>query len=611
MPGGPAAQAAEARLPLGDALLLAGFCLAAFLPFLHAMPFVDGVRDIAIALAIARGESYPLVGPIFGSSFHLGPVFHYLQAVPLLLGLPVASVPWWMGALASSKFLLAYGLGRAWMDRRFGLLFAAALALPGWSGLDFLNTTTPMLVPALLLGTCWSALAHVRGGRALTLIGTGLLASLAIQAHPSAAVLAVFPLSAATAAAIRRGQWPALGAGVAAGLLPFLPVALAWVVQGASAVVPAGQVVVQAGSGHSGWGWLEAAYGFACGGPLTTLRTLGGESWGGMVACATVLLATGGLALCARQARRDRRARWLLAGLTWVAVMVFGVRPSTPWYFAQVLTLSYAGVIALGWRSGPWAGRALPGAALALALIQTAAVMQHVGRGEGGFPAAELMDIRQARGNRGPQAGAWIAVSQWADLAQIVCPRLRGTLALHGTLASIVDEHGGLPIRDRCDVSTLRLGGAADRHLVGVPRAVWSPLGWSPLHKIGSLGLFEPDGVRSMSPGHPLADARDYPMRAPIGAVATTRTMRIDVAPGSLVIIGRLSPSLSVFEVASVRADQLALAPAYRDAHIHAYVVPASVPHPVTLSLQVLSTDHDWIDVVEIAPPAANRQASR
>jgi hypothetical protein len=81
-------------------------------PFIYALPFSDGIRDLQVASDIARGISYPLLGPVFGNRFHAGPAGYYLEALPLWFGLSLSTVPLFLGVLASSKFLLAYGFGK-------------------------------------------------------------------------------------------------------------------------------------------------------------------------------------------------------------------------------------------------------------------------------------------------------------------------------------------------------------------------------------------------------------------------------------------------------------------------------------------------------------------
>lgn len=362
--------------------------------------------------------------------------------------------------------------------------------------------------------------------------------------------------------------------------------------------------MVVPGSGHSLIGWFEAARGFALGGPLTTLRTLGSESWGTFLAWLSFTAAAVGLLLLmwAAVAQKDVRARWLVALLAGVAVMVFAARSNTPWYFVQPLTLAYALAVAKGWRQLPRAIPAFPVIAVGLAALQSAGVLQHLQRGEGGFATAELMDIRLARGERGPTLGSWVSVHHWPEIAAFLCGESSRPTALHGELAIVADGQGALAAREACDVSHLRLGGAAERHRVGVPRAIWSTLGWSPSVKIASLGMFEAGGVAATQIGHALSDPRRYPLRATIAGPLITREYRIEAPFDHVLLVGRLSPALATFNVAAATADGQPVTAFYRDAFAQAFRGPKKSMATTVWIVQVTSNDPAWVDVVTFGP---------
>ena len=586
-------------MPRADLMVVASLWLIYLLPFSHALPFIDGVRDLQVALDIARGEAFPLVGPVFGNRFHLGPVFFYLQALQLLVGLPLSSVPALLGALAGAKFALAYGFGREWIDRRYGLLFAAALALPGWSGLDFLNTTTPLLVPALLLAACWCALRFVRAGRASALLGCAVAASLALHAHPAAAAVAVVPVFLCLRQLVRQRRWGLLAAGLGMGLLPLAPALLAIVQSGSGAVLLQARTVTVPGSGHSFAGWMDAVRGFALGGPLTSLRTLGSADFGAVLAWVTLAASLSGLAMLAGRAVDDRRARSLALLLPGVALVVFGARSNTPWYFVHTLTLVHAAAIAYGWHRWQAGTRTWVGAAIALALAQGMLVYAHVARGEGNFASIELMDVRRASGERGPVVPPWLSIRHWQALADALCADPTRTLALHGALARAVDDQGGLAARAQCDLEHVRLGGSAERHWVGLPRALWSVLQWSPRGRIGSIGLFLPATVVS-GQGHRIADPRRYPLRAALVGEAVTEALTFTTSGDALLVVSQLSPALAHWRIDDIRADGVPIRPLYVDSSLHAYRVRGA--DNVHWSLRVSASSPEWVDIVTIAP---------
>lgn len=581
--------------------ILALLTLIYLIPFTYALPFGDGIRDLQVASDIARGISYPLLGPVFANRFHAGPVGYYLQALPLWFGLSLSTVPLFLGMLASSKFLLAYGFGKEWIDRRFGLLLALALALPGWSGMDFLNTTTPLLVPALVLADMWCTLRFVRRQSTCALLGAALTASLAVHAHPGAVVFVSVLAGICVWHAARARRWGSLIGATGVAILPWLPALVAVARSGWRVLLPAeSPTVVVPGSGHSLIGWFEAARGFALGGPLTTLRALGSESWGTFLAWLSFTTAAVGLLLLlwAAVARKDTSARWLVALLAGVTMAVFAARSNTPWYFVQPLTLAYALAVAYGWRQLPQAISTFPVIALGLAAMQSGGVFQHLQRGEGGVVTVELMDIRVARGERGPTPGIWVSVRHWPELATFLCAESSRPTALHGELAIVVDDQGALAAREACDVTQLRLGGAAERHWVGVPRAIWSTLEWSPSVKIASLGVFEAGVVAATEIGHALSDPRRYPRRATIASPPVTREYRIEAPSDHVLLVGRLSPVLATFNVVAATADGQPVTAFYRDAFTQAFRRPQANMATTIWTVQVTSNDPEWVDIV-------------
>src|SRR5258705_8993078 len=117
----------------------------------------DTARDIFMAYRIRHGLEYPLEGPVLGipHAIHFGPVWFYLLALPLWIRDSWLSLVLFEGFLCGLKFPLAYHCGRKLLGREFGLLWAAALLLPGWSSMEPLVPFNPNAI-----GTaCFAAFA--------------------------------------------------------------------------------------------------------------------------------------------------------------------------------------------------------------------------------------------------------------------------------------------------------------------------------------------------------------------------------------------------------------------------------------------------------------------
>jgi hypothetical protein len=209
------------------------------------------------------------------------------------------------------------------------------------------------------------------------------------------------------------------------------------------------------------------------------------------------------------------------------------------------------------------------------------------------------MDVRRANGERGPDLPPWISIRHWSALADLLCADSTHALALHGALARAVDDQGALAARAQCDLQHLRLGGTAERHWVGLPRALWSLLQWSPWAKIGSIGVFPAATVVS-SPGQLIADPRRYPLRAALVGELVEEEFFLTTAGDSLLVVSQLSPALAHWRIDSVLADGEPIDPIYSDSSLFAY--RATGIDLVHWSLRVSASSPEWVDIVTIAP---------
>ena len=151
----------------------------------HTSFHIDTARDLAYALDIVDGSHFHLSGPEIGYAFRLGPLWFYLLALPLALGVPIAFIPWFTAAISSAQYWLAWRLGASILNRSLGLCFALALSLPSWKQMYWLaSTQTILTVPAVLATmVAWAAYWN-RPSTGLAFLG-GLAAGVAMHGHPS------------------------------------------------------------------------------------------------------------------------------------------------------------------------------------------------------------------------------------------------------------------------------------------------------------------------------------------------------------------------------------------------------------------------------------------
>ena len=222
----------HAGLLLDVAIVLGLFMLAVLirLPLLiEAPPFTDETMEVLFALAISRGEGFPLTG----YDTYDGPLWSYILAAAFCIFGPSPILPRAIVLVAASlTVVVTYLFGREVGGRTAGAIAAGLLLGAPWhilthSHVGWSHTLTPLLATTALLLV---ARALNRDNPRL-LVGAGLVLGLTVQSHPTA--VALLPGVALAVLAYPRGRrwlrtpWPYL-AGLAAALaysppLPTLP----------------------------------------------------------------------------------------------------------------------------------------------------------------------------------------------------------------------------------------------------------------------------------------------------------------------------------------------------------------------------------------------------
>ena len=221
------ATSATGPAPGGDRIVVAAFMAVTIASGIAGAAGYDTTRDVAQALAIRQFDAFPLHGPMFASSLHLGPLWFYVLALPLFVHQSWLSVALFVPALASLQFPLAYAAGRRLLDRRLGLLWCALLALPGWGSFELVGFAHTNVVPACTMLVLYTLVRLAQERRPGWLVCAAAAMSLAVHAHPSTAVL--LPVVAAVAVVSIRdagalARWGA--AALAIALVPFAPLLL-------------------------------------------------------------------------------------------------------------------------------------------------------------------------------------------------------------------------------------------------------------------------------------------------------------------------------------------------------------------------------------------------
>ena len=334
---------------------------------------IDQARDVAIALDIVDGRSWPSVGPTMRRVTRLGALYHYFWALPYLVWRDPLAGYWFAACLSVAALMLTWYVARRLWGPTAGVVSAAVgAAHPVWV-IDGRICWAPAALPFVAIVLIWLALgtrrvgAVVLGRRRVALIGA--LLGLAVQLH------------------ITMIGW-VVGIGLLL-LLDRLPLRTITTGVAAAAVVGAPAVwamIAPVDTAESGLAALPRRASFASVGPrLAAVATLpsrllaglgGGSARPLVVAAALVLgmvVAGGLLRLLVAALRRDRGARIVLIPGAVTGLLVLGL-PGDAWYYYldSLLPLWALAAGALVARARGVAGRRLAvtcalGAALLLA----------------------------------------------------------------------------------------------------------------------------------------------------------------------------------------------------------------------------------------------------
>jgi hypothetical protein len=598
----------SALFPGSTRFWLIAFLMAAYAAgYAWSSPSTDTADELLKAYGIRHALAYPLEGPFLGGALHFGPLWFYLTALPLSISQSWLGVALFIGFVCSLKFPLAYLCGRKLIDADFGLLWAAAMFVPGWASLEQLVFLNPNGVAAAALLVLAIALRAIeKKSDWPTFAALGLALAVAMHVHPTSAPVFIL-IAPVLWAHYRRGQGlPGAVAAIAAGfLVPFLP-----------------YVVSQIGGGFADWGSASAyvsgqvALANIVNAPKVILNdVLGGPAviaeyllhWqpdrSALLGAAMAVAVSTSVAGCLHPVSRHRLPLFVAALLifaAWIACM----RPTTPLQFTWVLGPVVAGLVAIGfWSLGRVAALrplvwGIVAGSVVFNVLAIRAMAFTVRQGEGHLPS-RVMDIKNGLPNA-IYRDVWFPALGHGELGRILCEA--GDVSLHGHLAYIADKDLGLDTLFACnDRSRLSLVASnAPNHYFGMTRLFWRALGGPPDCWVGSLGLTR--HVMPLLERKPLPVAQeltDLLRRLPRNPSATT-TFSV-TAPGQAgVMLTNVLGGYESFQVVSAMAAGQAVTPIAENDLSSLFASPASGPGVVQWTFSVLTSNPQAIDVVSV-----------
>jgi hypothetical protein len=598
--------------------------LLSMVAYLCALPFgvthLDLARDISTSLGIINLERFPLEGPLLGGTLHLGPVWDYLAAIPLLPTHSWLAVVMAMGFLAALKFPMAYALGSRLIDPGFGLLWALMLALPGWNNLETVFVLFTSFVAICTLTFLWFLVRYFETGFARYLFGLSIFYALSLHAHPSTYGLALVAIPFVLRRWFLSGIAPVtLVIASVVFLVPFMPFIAAQVISGSSDIHAAAVFFASDDVGKI-YNFLPVMHGSLVTGPqliaLNVLR-LSGSWFEAYAIFYGILWSVAIVGLISALITREKR-RTAIAGIATVAaisVSVVMIRAYTPYYMSFVILTVLLGLGALGIRQAI----ALPGVryvaypivvgVVVLPIAVSVAAAKTFATGSYSFSFMPMFGITQPYSTGLPLP--FIPAYAMAESGDALCGSRR--IVAHGALAFHLLHDYAIETRLRCtSPPAISLGGIepADAvHIVGLSRALSRALGVDLVKSGASVDLgpmsFLPLG-RAVSPtsGSGTATPGTYPPVSTAAGQVKLINLQFETHCDEVVLVTNMYFGFAPDPTVDARLNGEPVLPAAEDALSKAYACSDRSPKlPARWTLQIATPAPDRVDVVTVASP--------
>jgi len=603
------------RIPISHAaflLIIAGIYVWAAYHSNGMYP--DTPRDFYFAQKIALGHEFPLNGPAANNTFHLGPLWFYILALPLWLTALPGSVVFTTGLLGASKFFLYYRLGWLFDGPRAAMIFVLASLYPGWSSFTLVSLTHTMVVEATTILGIFAAL-HVRKRQTpLSFCLLGLTISLMLHAHPTTFVAAL--LIGAFAFWVlpswkKRSSfvfWSAVFA-----LLPFLPMIVGQILNGCPDITSLAAysnkepltlslerftelcaALFLYGAHYVARFWLE----------LTEL-----SSWL-LIAFLSVslLLVAAGVYRYAKTSTRKLKiviALFFFIVLQTLAIML--MRSVTPYWFSFSYIPAMTILCAIGLNEFfKRQSHVLPAATLVLWFIWSMAGFIYIGKEphrlfvETPPPRSHTLmnisDLRFINDGKYVTAARFPVSDLFAVTADLCQPA-----QIYGHYPLFIDATFGAGLEKCQTPELLKLGGHFDKDdhllLIGLRDYAWEESDMEALSRIGSFGTVVPrKSYNETSLPMALADPNIFPPTNRQPGVIEQRHYEISVPGKESLLIACRSPA---FSIENIMVNGKPISPAYSD---NSNTIVLSSPQTLSAENNIwtfdIKADQKFVDIV-------------
>lgn len=583
----------------------------------HSGGVPDSWRDIWWATKIAHGEAFPLTGPPIYGLVELGPWWFYLLAVPVRLFGTATAATVSVQLLAGAKYLVAWRLGTRLVDARFGLAFAGALAIAGWSTIPLWFPSHTAVIETMLLllaGAAWRCWRQLSTGNALLF---GLAAGACVTAHPTTISYVV----ALGLAVLWHEPSPRnLGRLVLAAVVVVLMLAPPWFDPAPHGIAKSLATYLGSDIAVAPWRRIpallaSAVVGGAWNGFLLMTRwseATARTAW--LIVCACLAVAAAGLLLLKRE-RDDLRIAAVAAGIAFIAQAAFLalLRPITPMWMLSSLLPPLALLLGLGWYGGFTSERgALRAVALVAFVVSVALSLAPFGlflRNLHSFRYAEGADAYtntiELSDRFGETPVPFFPVRRLDRLAPSLCE----PAVLHARLAWVVEQSLEAPLRLACGHwPALRFGGREGEgpHVAGLFTRAATASGIAPDRIVAGMAFYTHIvAVAPASGGRPTVLKRDqiHPDRAP--DVPVRFQLEFDARGADVAALTNRFSSVLPLKVQSATANGIAARLLHDDGGSTLYACAACDPGATAHWRFELEGVEDDIDLVLLQAPSS------
>lgn len=559
-------------------LIIAALMIFYALAFSDSVLSLDTSRDVFRATQISQMIHWPLLGPDIGGFIHTGPIWFYFLALPAATG-SLVFVAFWVGLFASLKFLLAYLLGKALLNKPFGLLWAFMLMLPGWHVINQFIISHTNLLETLSLALLLMLYRFSQLGKAKYWYWAALIFGLGFHAHPSFLVLIVFYLPVMWLCRAQLNFKMLLWA-VLIFLIPWLPYLVDQIIHDfpdylriishdvlQDQVKASGKAVLE--QPHLLQHWLSNMASLLYGGPERIMQFVSAHLPNlGMLMrifyCLIILVVGLGVVLLIKDRKPLKMASYVFLALAVALLLITVLRSFTPYYMLFSVTAVFHGLFALAaYRAVQYHSALLYLLMLMLLTVgllpqyalQHASQSSHVNLGP-------VMNINQQTSvqllSKDVSLDA-LTVKESRAVSQLFCDQ---SSTINGPMAAVLDFTGGATLQFFCADFDVQLGGvraSSQQAFLLMHQSFWTALKQQPAKWVSaSWGLSRQYENHTPNTGMNFEPFDNYvhpPRSLQVFGDYQDYSMTVTAESSKYLIISNILPANVQFKVSDISAN--------------------------------------------------------